>query len=156
MNIFYLDEDMIKNAQYHYNRHVVKMICEQAQILCSAYYSTDNVPNNIYKATHKNHPCCIWARESLSNWIWLRDMTLVLYKEYQYRYNKTHKSGELVKTLSNPNIVDIGITKRPQAMPEQYKDLNPIIAYRNYYRNEKQHLLQYKNRNVPDWLIGRN
>ena len=32
------------------------MITEYNQLLCSAYYFTDNIPDNIYKLTHKNHP----------------------------------------------------------------------------------------------------
>jgi hypothetical protein len=160
MNIFYLDEDIIKNAQYHCNRHVVKMITEYTQILCNTYYTTSNIPESIYKSTHNNHPCCIWARESLSNWLWLKEMSIGLYKEYQYRYGKEHKAGELAKTLPMPNIQDIGITTRPQAMPVQYRELDTIDAYRNYYRSEKIHLIfnnnqniGYKNREVPNWLI---
>jgi len=150
---------MVKNSQYHCNKYVVKMITEYVQILCSVYYTTSNIPDNIYKSTHKNHPCCLWARESLSNWIWLKEMTLTLYQEYQYRYAKIHKSGELAITLPNPIIKDIGFTKRPQAMPDKYKDLDVILAYRNYYKSEKTHLIfnkdkniGYKNREIPNWI----
>jgi len=34
MNIFYLDSDPVKAAQIQYNKHVVKMILESAQMLC--------------------------------------------------------------------------------------------------------------------------
>ena len=34
MNIFYLHPDPVKAAQYHYNRHIVKMPLEAAQMLC--------------------------------------------------------------------------------------------------------------------------
>ncbi len=47
MNIFYLDSDPIKAAQIQYNKHVVKMILESAQMLCTAHHhygSGDNVP----------------------------------------------------------------------------------------------------------------
>lgn len=162
MNIFYLDEDKTLNAQYHCNRHLVKMITEHAQILCSVYYFTNKFPMDIdiYALTHSNHPCCKWTRESLSNWNWLKDMTIELYREYQHRYdNKIHKAGELVLTLPDPNIIDIGITKRPQAMPVQYQELDPVKAYRNYYISEKMHLIYnknknigYKNREIPKWI----
>ena len=152
MNIFYLDSDIKRNAQYHCDKHVVKMLLEQTQILCSAYYYTGDIPELSYKLAHKNHPCCVWARESLSNWKWLKEMTLALYDEYKHRYNKTHKSGELLKHLPQPQLQDIGITKRPQAMPMQYRELDPIVAYRNYYKFEKKEFLTYKNRPVPEWL----
>ena len=38
MNIFYLSHDPKKAAQYQYNKHVVKMILETAQLLCTAHH----------------------------------------------------------------------------------------------------------------------
>ena len=38
MNLFYLDKDHDKNAQYHVDKHVVKMILEAAEMLCMAHY----------------------------------------------------------------------------------------------------------------------
>jgi len=35
MNIFYLDKDPVKAAQYSCDKHVVKMILESAQMLCT-------------------------------------------------------------------------------------------------------------------------
>ena len=37
MNIFYLHEDPVKAAKLQYNKHVVKMILESAQMLCTAH-----------------------------------------------------------------------------------------------------------------------
>ena len=52
MNIFYLDRDPVKAAQIQYNKHVVKMILESAQMLCTAHhhwadeigYKSDYIP----------------------------------------------------------------------------------------------------------------
>jgi len=38
MNIFYLDKDPLKAAVVQYNKHVVKMILESAQMLCTAHH----------------------------------------------------------------------------------------------------------------------
>jgi hypothetical protein len=123
------------------------------QLLYSTYYFTDEVPENAYKLTHKNHPCSIWVRESLSNWLWLKELTEELYKEYKFRYNnKVHKSGELLQTLPNPKIKDIGLTKRPQCMDIEYMELDVVKAYRNYYRHAKKDLLKYTKREVPEWI----
>ena len=83
MNIFVLDTDPIKAAQYHADKHVVKMITETAQLLNSTYYFTNEKDKASYKLTHKNHPCSIWARESLDNWVWLKQLGLALYDEYK-------------------------------------------------------------------------
>jgi hypothetical protein len=111
MNVFILDKDLNKNAEYFCDKHIVKQILEQTQLLCSVYYFTDNIPENIYKLTHKNHPCSVWVRQSLSNWIWLRDSTFALCREYTYRYNKIHSCEIICRKLSNPMINDIGLTK---------------------------------------------
>ena len=41
MNIFYLSTDPTKAAQMMYNKHVVKMILESAQLLCTAHVISD-------------------------------------------------------------------------------------------------------------------
>ena len=38
MNLFYLDEDLDKCAEYHVDKHVNKMILEAAQILCTVIW----------------------------------------------------------------------------------------------------------------------
>lgn len=153
MNIFILDMNHKKNAEYHTDKHIVKMITETAQLLCSVYYFTNHPELSSYKLTHKNHPCSIWCRESLSNWVWLRDLGLALYDEYKYRYNnKIHKSGEVIRNLLIPNLIDKGLTKFPQAMPLEYKELDPVKAYRNYYKGDKTHLFKWTKRTVPYWI----
>ena len=85
MNIFYLDKDPVKAAQVQYNKHVVKMILESAQMLCTAHhhYGNDAVP---YKKAHYNHPSTIWAREDAYNYMWLYDHMMALGKEYTKLY----------------------------------------------------------------------
>ena len=38
MNIFYLHKDPVIAAKVQYNKHVVKMILESAQMLCTAHH----------------------------------------------------------------------------------------------------------------------
>ena len=72
MNIFYLSNDPEKAAKMMYNKHVVKMILETAQLLCTAHIVHEGNNANVpYKATHKNHPSAIWARQSADNYEWL-------------------------------------------------------------------------------------
>ena len=152
MNIFVLDQnDLTKCAQYHNDKHVVKMILEYAQQLSTAIRLSGKSVG--YKATHKNHPCNIWVRESLSNWNWLYNLTQELHKEWQYRFDHdhNHKSWDVVQSLPYPNIPDIGLTDFAQAMPDDYKSVNAQIAYRRYYKNDKQHLAVWTGRPVPKW-----
>ena len=38
MNLFFLDNDLDKCAEYHVDKHIVKMPLEAAQLLCTAMW----------------------------------------------------------------------------------------------------------------------
>jgi len=155
MNIFFLDENPTLSAQYHVDKHVVKMILETAQLLCSVHHVTDQVTEQVpYKLSHKNHPCAVWARESLSNYLYLCELGLELGKEYTYRYGKKHKSIEVIEwcIVNKPNIPDIGFTTPAMAMPDEFKVDSVVESYRNYYMGAKSDLASWKNREKPFWF----
>ena len=154
MNIFFLDFDVKKCAEYHCDKHVVKMILETAQLLCSAHHVTGGTAQ--YKLSHKYHPCSIWVRESLSNYLYLCELGLALGEEYTYRYGKKHKSVEVIEwcLVNRPNIHDVDFTTPPLAMGNEYKIGNDVIeSYRNYYRGAKSEIVSWKNRETPDWFL---
>jgi len=172
MNIFYLDSDPKVCAEYHCDKHVVKMILESAQLLCTAINVKVGEQITPYKTTHVNHPCSIWVRENYSNWSYVWSLMFALEKEWQFRYNhnKKHKSVELLSNFYTNifkdskevySIVDIAehflskkpLTKPALAMPDHCKiSSDPVECYREYYRQEKQDLLKYTNRDKPLWL----
>ena len=155
MNIFLLDTDTRKCAQYHCDMHVVKMILETAQLLCGVHHMTDQVTDQVpYKLSHKNHPCAIWSRESLSNYLYLCDLGLELCKEYTYRYGKRHKSQDVIEwcVTNKPNICDKEFTEPARAMPNEYKVDSVVESYRNYYIGEKSKIAVWKNREIPEWF----
>ena len=155
MNIFFLDFDTKKCAEYHCDKHVVKMILETAQLLCSTHWVIGSEAP--YKLSHKNHQCSIWVRESLSNYLYLCDLGLELCKEYTYRYGKRHKSQDVIEwCLTNkPNISDTEFTEPPKAMPDEYKVNNVVESYRNYYIGAKKDFAKWKNRNIPEWFSNK-
>lgn len=153
MNIFILDLDLTKCAKSHVDRHVVKMPLESAQMLSTAVRLSGIDAG--YKITHQNHPCSIWVRSSLGNWLWLRDLAYELNEEWRYRYNHSNdcKSYETIKSLPLPNIDDIGLTKFPICMDDESKiSDDPVLSYRNYYNTQKSHIFSWKNREIPDWV----
>lgn len=160
MNIFILDHNINKNVQYHVDKHVVKMITETCQILCTVYRETteNEIPEFIYKSTHVKHPCVIWCKESKSNWKWLISFGYALYYEYQYRYNQPTKHQKALKILDYLNNILIDLPEKletpfAQAMPNEYKNKDIVKAYRDYYNGEKKHLFSWKNRQVPKWVM---
>jgi len=154
MNIFFLHLNPEECAKMHANTHVVKMILESLQLLCSAHYISNSDFKPPYKLTHKNHPCSIWVRTSLSNYNWLLMLTEELCKEYTYRYGKIHKSQKYLQSMREniPPIPDIGFTEPAKAMPNGYKEDDVIDSYRNYYFYGKKHLHIWKKRPKPEWL----
>lgn len=175
MNIFVLDYNTEDCARYHVNSHVCKMITESAQLLSTAHrvldgtitiikqnnrkkilYSLDDSREEIlYKVTHLNHPCSIWARQSSTNYLWLLALLKNLLNEYTYRYDKIHATSRLLTDLSQLpiNIKNGPVTPFAQAMPDKYKVKGNVVeSYRNYYRHGKEHLFSWKRREQPDWI----
>lgn len=152
MNIFVLSDDVMQAAEYHVDRHIVKMPLESAQMLCTNL-SNLQIPTP-YKPVHQKHPCTIWAGKSAQNYQWLCDLGLALCLEYTYRYKKIHKCEEVINYCSKfiKEFQNTGLTPFAQAMPDQFKNDNAIQAYRNYYKNGKNHLHQWTMRPVPEWL----
>jgi hypothetical protein len=176
MNIFYLDNNVVKCAEYHNDKHCVKMILEYSQLLSTAHRVLDGVQmvvkrngRNVkcwslldereyilYKATHMNHPSAVWTRQSANNYTWLVCLLNALCSEYTYRYEKIHKceSSGLVNALYKlpKNIPVTHFTQPTPAMPDECKvNSDSIASYRNYYIKNKTHLANWKNRNIPEW-----
>ena len=153
MNIFFLDSDPKKCAQYHNNKHVVKMILETAQLLCGVHWVIGNEAP--YKLSHKNHPCSIWVRSSLENYLWLCELGLELCTEYEYRYGKKHKTYDVILwcILNKPNISDVEFTDPPRAMPDEFKVSDVTQSYRNYYMGPKRGFCVWSGRENPEWFI---
>ena len=143
MNIFYLDKCPVKAAKYQYNKHVVKMILESAQMLCTAHHHYDENTTVPYKRAHYNHPSTIWVRENSLHYDWLYEHMLALGKEYTKRYNNIHLSIYKCKVpLANQpkNILHEPFEQPPQAMPDEYKNNCSIKAYWDYYIGDKKHI----------------
>ena len=154
MNIFYLHSDPVKAARLQYNKHVVKMILESAQMLCTAHhcygdrYQKENVP---YKQAHLNHPSTVWARQSRSTYMWLYEHMIALGHEYTKRYGKVHLTITKCKNfLAIPpkHIQGDNWSEPPQAMPDEYKHKNAIHAYWQYYIGDKRRIANTKTEKI--------
>lgn len=182
MNIFYLDSSASIAAQYHVDKHVVKMILESAQLLCTAHRVIDGTQTKIakttkagkvksvaayqlqdshkdsllYSVTHINHPSAVWCRANINNYMWLYELFVHLCEEYTYRYGKRHKTDLMLSGVLKSAPISISthsFTQPAQAMPEKYRCSDSIQAYRQYYINEKRSFAKWSKRNVPDWFI---
>jgi len=156
-----------------FDKHIVKIILEAVQMLCTAKQilnPTEHVNKTpvgepeikLYKISHKNHPVSIWVRSSLTNYMWTLDLVDAMHEEWKYRYghpaDKQHKSYPVAMYLRKhaPKADEFpykGLTPFAQAMPDEYKRIDAIGAYRNYYQSpEKRKLSCWKKREKPEWF----
>ena len=159
MNIFVLDMDPVKAAQYHVDAHCAKLILEAAQMMSTAIHlhPPKRMPKELYGLgkSHANHPCTKWVRESLSNYRWLASLARALNSENQFRgsHARDHRSWLLIEQLGEPRIPDEGLTDFAQAMPDHLRADDVVTAYRNYYVASKTEMWSWKRRGAPDWLL---
>mgnify|MGYP003124331519 FL=1 len=159
MNIFYFYDCPEKSAQAQPDKMLVKMPLETAQMLCTAHRELDGDEYadevGLYKRAYWNHPCTVWARSGVINYAWLYKHFIALGEEYKYRYGREHGSITKLKDALEPHPDNIDpnpkMTPVAQAMPDKYKDDDPIKAYRNYCINEKHYAKWEQGRAKPNW-----
>jgi hypothetical protein len=166
MNIFILHTDPTEAASMHCDRHVVKMHVEGIQMLVSVLdrhninHKVTTKRGTIHKGGYANHPCTRWAGDNWSNFMWLVEYTEALIEEHTYRYGTVpHSKNQLEEvmyaywenySLIRPIYDDL--TPFAQAMPDAYKNVDAVTAYRDYYINEKADIAVWnKTRPAPKW-----
>jgi hypothetical protein len=180
LNLFYLDDDLDKCAEYHIDKHVLKMILEAAQLITTTIWVDKylgfiprkldskelKVINDVkrlepaiddriftrYLPTHVNHPSAIWVRSSLEHYYWTVNYANALNDEGMYRGYKSHASCAEVNRMPEPTrLPDAGWTTPTLAMPDQLKSNDAVASYRKFYMLDKGPFATWKLRGKPDW-----
>jgi hypothetical protein len=141
--------------------------CQMLSIVASPWYHNygklpkkDGTPYSTQKGAFKNHPCTIWAAESIHNAYWLIKHGMNLCDEYQLRYGKQHACyNTLISAyyLFPKGKVD-KVTSFVRAMPDELKHNNNIDTFEAYklYLNTKpwvkDNYLKLPSRK-PEWII---
>jgi hypothetical protein len=147
VNIFWLDHDPQKSAAYACDQHIVKMLTEHTQQLCTVLQSLgfNDLP---MKSTHTNHPCTKWVGTDFANFVYLIELNKAYFYEYKKRYGRDAHAGfskmqDVVQQLGITNIRNafavagkdrlglsldelkskpwLFMTVPPQAIPEELK-----------------------------------
>lgn len=156
MNIFILDSDLKTNAKYYCDKHVVKMILESAQLLCTVVNLKGGVAP--YKTTHINHPCTKWLMEDGSHWDMLVDLVKDLNEEYKYRFNHehNHKSFDVIMSLNKPKYDTNQFKGMFNSVTDEVRRTNivdTIRLYREYYKDKFKTIdMKWTRRGCPDWM----
>ena len=166
MNIFYLDYDINTNAEYHVDKHVVKMPTEAMQVVSTALRnlcSTDTIRPiytmlhdlPLYKPTHFHHPLVQWASGSLDRAAFVAAYGIAVAREYEYRYGREILTMPRLKLVRN-FIHELGGRPSPSylplCIPNEYKTHDPVESYRRYYTYAKAHLHKWTNRPIPYFI----
>ena len=148
MNIFVTDPDPVKSAQVLPDKHIVKMpleTCQMLSIVCSEewghnygkIYRNDGQPYQTSKGAFRNHPCTIWANDTLENAWWLLTHGLALCAEYTHRYGKIHSCQRPLQDTTHllPSADHTKHTPFVFAGPDQFKydtSIDIFTAYKYY------------------------
>jgi len=170
MNIFVTDPNPIVCAQVLPDKHVVKMpleCCQMLSIVASEKWGhgygpipkVDGTPYNTDKGAFRNHPCTIWASESVHNAWWLIGHGFALCKEYGQRFGKSHSCyNTLVEATRIFPQGDVRlVTTFVRAMPDEYKldtSIDTFTAYKMYIASKPWVASNYIRdpSRKPDWL----
>lgn len=108
MNIFLTSLVPAHAAQSLDDLRLNKMILETGQLLSQAYRSLFNEDHPVlYKNTHINHPCAIWARANEKNYYWLCVYFNALNLERKKRTKKDHKTYEKLFSILAHKLFNI-------------------------------------------------
>ena len=155
MNIFYINSDPKIAARELADPHIRKMQIESAQMCSVAHW--ENGSTAPYKRSHANHPSTKWVRSSIQHYRWTIQHGLEICVEFEKRYGKHHKTQDVLEWLrdNEPTIPDNGFESPPQCMPEEFKQVDTIQAYRTFYIEDKVKIKQLKwskINNKPEWI----
>jgi hypothetical protein len=112
-----------------------------------------------FRPVHLHHPCTVWIRESLGNYMWAVELALAIAEEYEYRWpGRVHSCKALAEWLKAnipPGIRKADRAEFAVAMDAEYKvSGDPIASYIKYYKGSKQerNLTVYTRRAAPTFL----
>ena len=183
MNIFILSDNRFpathyaENARYHIDKHVVKMILESTQMLCTALafapYANIISPNLCTSAPcrplapgMRKHPCTAWTMANITNFNYLTRLAIALCNEHQYRYfmSAEHEYTDWLKYLGQ-DLDDLDITiahslpdnfatavKNPELRSALRPWADAVNIYRRYYYQDKLPFAKWTSRPIPHWF----
>lgn len=166
MNIFVLDTRPEIAAQYLCDAHIKKMCVESAQMLCNNFtlsqllLAPKTAMGTFRKHSHMNHPCSIWARQSIENFQWLYIHGIAICDEHKKRFpnDKALTRKALNWCWDNVNLCSFpksGLTPFALCLPDKFLSDNVVESYRRFYIEDKE-FATWKLNNVPFWYKREN
>ena len=158
MNIFATDLSPVVSSQNLDDKRLVKMVLETAQLLSTALRRVTGEPlPKLYRSTHENHPCTVWARSSFKNYAWLLHHGISLCDEYTHRFRRVHTSRQVIEYAREM----YGWASFPEQDQTEFANCTGIIGDGPVYLLYRRYMIETKwddksrwtNRNKPEWYI---
>ena len=144
MNLFITSKCPIECAKFLDDKRVVKMVLETAQLLSTALRLNDYEGDDVYRMTHKGHPCTKWVAQTRMNYLWAVQHLQALCAEYTKRYGKVHKCDDMIiKFLAKAHYVPAGCQTpfvncaANSALGISYKSLVDVTRAYKLYLNDR-------------------
>lgn len=154
MNIFATNPDPIIAAQELCDQH-----CRSKMQIESAIMLQHCFDNNILEDAPKtktgkfrkagkgysNHPCSIWVRESMSNFLWLVEHALAMFDERDFRWPNSpahftqqfivwcRDNKERVLHCKGQQLTPFAVAIKPESKCRQIKNFDSLSVYEKYH-----------------------
>ena len=174
MNIFVTNPDPIIAAQELCDQHCrSKMQIESAIMLqhCFNNKVLEDAPKTKTGKTRKagkgyyNHPCSIWVRESMGNFLWLVKHALEMFHERDFRWPGSpshftrefilwcHNNMERVVHCKMQSLTPFAVAINPESKCKQVKGFDKLSVYEKYhlYIKMDKRFATWTKRNPPAW-----
>lgn len=174
MQIFYLSRDPVKAARMMCDEHMRKSIMELLQILSTvwAIHSPVVYANMVYMGLlYKpwpviSHPCVRWTMQSAENYTYVLQLAQACLDEYHAarvasgKGDRVHACDAIVQKLNEMGTPElpsgfVPMTPDFQAIPDEFKDEDGVVAYRRLYNEFKIKTMTMRWRNgrqPPAWF----
>jgi len=110
-----------------------------------------------YRPVHIHHPCTIWVRACLGNYMWAVNLALALADEYEFRYGKIHscKAHAIWLHENPPSLRALPRMGFAIAMDPKFRVKGVVDSYIKFYRESKKErgLAVYTRRALPWFLV---
>jgi hypothetical protein len=167
---------ILEACQMLYTAHWIavhpELLNERSAIKIARAHKTLSVPKHMltaprrkcadeqgFRPVHLHHPCTIWVRECIGNYMWTVDLALALADEYEFRWpGKIHSCrahAEWLKANLPPGISQRERNGFAVAMDNEYRVAGDAVAsYIKYYKGSKKdrNLTVYTRRSAPRFL----
>jgi hypothetical protein len=166
MNVMHVHADPATAATMLPDQHVNKMATEAAQIVATVADLRGVWHPNLYRPTHRRHPCVVLAATDDRALHWLLRHGLALVDEHRWRHRRhVHDRAEEV-LLDAADLLGIWHDDPgrwdgapvAQAVPDDLRGPDDLLAYRAHL-HRKAHAwaaagrpARYTRRQPPDWL----